>query len=158
MKLEGKQIAEYAGILAVVVSLLFVAFELRLSNTIAVRESSADILDRWFEISRIAYENPTVASLLTKLQDPSPTLTAEEEVRATNLANTYSTVIGLLNASYTAGTLPEYALDVHLSIFENVFRTYPGIVPYFSSSRNNRGFQNETQPVFSRVFDLMDQV
>lgn len=86
MTVSSKQLAEIIGVGAVVFSLLFVAYELSLSNTIATRESRTDILSIWYDMNRLQYEDPDVASLLVKLKDPTQTLNEEENSRAVGLA------------------------------------------------------------------------
>ncbi|HAJ76755.1 MAG TPA: hypothetical protein DCM64_09905 [Gammaproteobacteria bacterium] len=130
MKIGTKEIVEIIGILAIVLSLLFVASELRLSNTIAIRESREAVVNHFFELSSTRYENPEVAALIAKLKDSTQSLNEEELIRAEGLADTYINLAGLINSSYAAGTLSDEVLEAYMSFFTRVFDELPVLIPY----------------------------
>lgn len=158
MKLEAKQILELVGITAVVLSLLFVASELRLSNEIAIRESREAILTAWNEMSRLEYENPDITAFHIKLRDSSQTLNDEEKARAQALVRSYMSVAGLINSSYGAGMLPPEVLDIHLGVFRNFFSEYPHLVPHFKSVFVDvPAYRSGTGTVFDMIFQELEQ-
>ena len=75
---ENKLLVEVLSAFAVVVSLLFVGFELRQSNAIATRDARSQPIAQLVDIERLAIENPDHASLLVKLSSRDATLTGQE--------------------------------------------------------------------------------
>ena len=54
--IEFRQLTEFFGVTAVIISLLFVAFELRQSNLIALRDSRAQINAMDYDLNRLVIE------------------------------------------------------------------------------------------------------
>ena len=140
---------ESIGLIAVIASLLFVAYELRLSNRIAVRDSRSNLLKAWMEVDRTQYENKEVASLLNKLRRPSQDLTEEERIRADGLATLYMSTCGLVNSVYDTRMLPENFLHIHMNILSMHINRYPGIAPFLADGLEKVGIK----PGFARTYD-----
>lgn len=157
MTVSSKQLAEIIGVGAVVFSLLFVAYELSLSNTIATRESRTDILSIWYDMNRLQYEDPDVASLLVKLKDPTQTLNEEENSRAVGLARTYITIGGLINASNEAELIPSDILEIHMNVFRVTLDEYPNLVPFFKQTIDlNTAYRSANSVVWKRIVTMID--
>ena len=73
---------EIIGAIAVVISLLYLATQIRQSNKLAVQESRKGYIDKVEAFHRLAIENPSHAALRVKLAKTDYELTPEEEARA----------------------------------------------------------------------------
>ena len=71
MKIDSKQIIETSGIIAVVLSVLFLAYEVRQSNEIARTDTRIEIANQYGSISDSIYTNSEVSELMLKLGDPT---------------------------------------------------------------------------------------
>ena len=149
---------ESIGLIAVIASLLFVAYELRLSNRIAVRDSRSNLLKSWMEIDKTQYENKEVASLLNKLRTPSQDLTEEEHIRADGLAALYMSTCGLVNSAYDTKMLPENFLHIHMNILSMHINRYPGIAPFLADCADRVGLKPGFARTYDRVFEEIAKV
>ena len=84
MKLDTKQIIEIFSVLAVVVSLLILAYELRESNQLAMTATRLEITNSYASLNESIYSDPAFAELAAKLRDPNfePDIVEAEQVQA----------------------------------------------------------------------------
>jgi len=125
MKIENHNIVETLGIVAVVLSLIFVGFELRQSNDIAIRDARNEITEKRSDIAKLAIENHSHRKLLNKLSDPNTDLTAEESIAVSNLAQLYIGYWAINQAAHEGGFLPESIYEVYLQSARVTFTKYP---------------------------------
>ena len=136
MNIERKKFIEIVGVLAVTVSLLFVGFELRQSNIIAVRETRTEIAKIYYDLGRITLEDPSIALIRTKLRSTGSELTAEQEEQAFGLAMMYVGAWMTINGSVDAGLLPDGVIENYIGTVRDTFSTYPGLSPYVDTYVN----------------------
>ena len=70
MNLTTKQSLEILGVLSVVLSLLFVAFEIRQTNQIAMVATEIEIRNNFSELNEAMFSDPDLSVLLEKCADP----------------------------------------------------------------------------------------
>jgi hypothetical protein len=150
-------IPEILGASAIVVSLLFVAYELRLSNRIAIRDSRAGILNMWTEMASWQLENDSLANLMTKLMNSDAELSNEERTRAKFLAGQYLSICGMINSGHTTGLLPDEVMKLHLNIVSFNVQSYPGLFPFLLEYMDAVGVRKGTGPGTDRMFDLVSR-
>lgn len=129
MNIETKNILELLGGATLILSILFVGYELRQSNTIAVREARSEITNIYYDLSRMALEEPEIASLRVKLKSAVPELTPDEREQALGLAGLYNSAWAMVNSSVDANFLSEGLVDVYVESARQLFREYPGLAP-----------------------------
>ena len=139
MKIENRLIFETLGVTAVIISLLFVAYELRQANLIALRDSRIQINSMEFELRKLAIENSQFLSLQLKLQGENPELTAEEQVQASNWAYLQLLSWGTASASMEAGLLSDQVGQVWISNAIAVIDQHPGLAPFIDRILKNNG-------------------
>ena len=71
MKINPKEIREIAGIIAVVISLLILAYELRQPNQLARTATRLEITDSYAALNESIYSDPAFAALTSKLRNPN---------------------------------------------------------------------------------------
>ena len=77
MNLDRNGVIEIVGIMTVVLSLLFVAYEIRQSNAIAIGTTSYELSRNWMSSNELIITNPELRSLVVKLTDKDYVLTID---------------------------------------------------------------------------------
>ncbi len=86
MNLNRNGVIETVGIMAVVLSLLFVAYEIRQSNAIAIGTTSYELSRNWMSSNELIITNPELRSLVVKLTDKDYVLTIDPNELELSLA------------------------------------------------------------------------
>ena len=122
-------VGEIVGAFAVVVSLLYVAGQIRQSN----RQSSSDTGFSWVSESNRFLEwvaQPEIANVLVKLQSDTA-LTPQEEISAEAFAERLLNDWWVAETSYNNGIMDK---DTYQAVADGVYRylkTYPPLRQYF---------------------------
>jgi len=82
-----KDITEAVGLIAIIASLLFLAFEIKQSNSIAVASTEIGIRNGYSEFNRGIYSEPDTSELLSMARDPSVQWTPVEELTVMMVAS-----------------------------------------------------------------------
>ena len=145
--------AETVGIVTVVLSLVFVGFEIRQSNKIALTvfqsESSTDLNDFHNEVIADSH----VAELLFRLQNPDPAI----EFSGVDQRRIQSVSGRILNRWYSVyvarqnGIVDDLLYEYYLADVAQVVRRMPALVPYMRASIELMGVEQIDlfQPIFN---------
>lgn len=115
MKIEIKQLVEMFGITAVIISLVFVGYELRL-NTAAVSSESAYQLNLSMDNRyRMMAQDPTLAELVTKGYDSPNLLTDLEKTQFEGWIRADLNMSEAAWFSYSRGLIPETDFNGYIS-------------------------------------------
>ncbi len=127
MKLELKEKFEIVGIASIVLSLLFLAFEMRQSNQIAKSQIAVEVSGSYAEISDLIYTNEAVASLRVKAKDPqfAPSAIELEQLRA--IARRYIGISIMIENAYRNGHQSRGQLEGSFVTMEVLLSEIPGI-------------------------------
>lgn len=91
-----KDIAETIGLVAIVASLLFLAFEIQQSNRIAVASTEIGIRNGYSEFNRALHSGSDIARLMVKAKEPEVEWSPPEELKVlmvvTDLFNVWLSV------------------------------------------------------------------
>ena len=82
MKWNSKQSVEIIGVLAVVFSLLLVAYEVRQANRIAVVNTEFDLRNRYLTANIALLSNPDMVDFVVRMHTSGEPLEGPDEVRA----------------------------------------------------------------------------
>tara|TARA_B100000686_G_C16762930_1_gene959922 strand:- start:1215 stop:1733 length:519 start_codon:yes stop_codon:yes gene_type:complete len=119
-------ILEILGIITVIVSLLFVAYEINQANKIAMVDSEQAIFENFSTINELIMSNTDYAELMHKMtnQDAEFSESDLEKVRAfvRRLTNAWSAA----ENSYNNGMLTEQTYQLLYDDVRNLLITYPG--------------------------------
>lgn len=130
--MNKKSVGEVLGIVAnlgVLIGLFFLAFEIRMSNRIALVANEMEIRARWNSVNELIKSDPAVAELLVKARnlDAKWSAVEEEQIYSMILAsmNIWTSIftgyeLGLVEAE----TLEGAELDIQLTV-----TNYPGFLP-----------------------------
>ena len=139
--IEHKNVKDYleiAGILSVIATLLFLAFELRQANQIAKSQIAVEVSGSYAEISDLVYTNDAVAALRVKAQDPgfNPSEVEQEKLRA--IARRYIGVSIMIENAYNNGHQSRGQLEGSFATIEILLKDMPGLRTAFAMELEDR--------------------
>jgi len=134
--MNKKNIIELIGITALVVSLVFVAWELRQSNRIAIAIATAEAELRTGnrEFNSIVAENPGLAAILVKAREAGARLDPIEDEIHRSYARTGFNLLTQANAEYENGLLSNYTIDVYKNFIIRNFNQNSMWVQYYAEN------------------------
>ena len=156
MKLGTKDYLELMGITAVILSLLFVALEIRQSNRIALSQSETDLRSRVKEIQSRVIENDDIAAALVKMRSEDAQLTPEENEKIYSWALSLQTHWNGVAAAFENGLVSQSTMDTVLETPTAVFSKYPGLKPYFRQISEEFNFRENPTNVWQAIFREID--
>ena len=105
---------ELIGLCAVVISLLFVAYEIRQANRIASGTTSYEMSRNYMSINELILSNPEVAELLSRRDsvdfEPNPTQKTQLQAFAHRLLNQWTSI----EEAYDQGLVSERSYQIAL--------------------------------------------
>ena len=119
-------IAELTGAAVLVITLVYLARQIRQSNQIAIASTEIGVRNAFGSINESIYSNPAVADLFAKVSNPDAKLTPAEEVQVLNI------VLRLLNSwlaietAYANRIVPRETYDLIEDNIRIVLDLYPG--------------------------------
>ena len=120
MKISSKRLVEIIGLVSVVASLLFVAFELQQANRIAIGTTEQELLQNYNSLNQLTLENNEIRALVSKLRSGSE-LSQDERGRAVSYAFTLNAVWLATEVAYSQGLVTEdFYQDLLLDVQANV--------------------------------------
>lgn len=122
-----KEIAEILGIVSILASLLFVAFEIRQANRIAIASTEIGIRNSYSEFNRSIHSGPDMAELLSRARETGIEWSPTEEVKllmaASDVLNIWQTIeTACVNEIAQEETCAELDDDIRAFI-----ATFPGL-------------------------------
>lgn len=153
MKIEARRIVELLGTLTVVLSLVFVGYELRQSNDIAMRDARDSISDKKNEISRLALENHSHRTLLIKMSSSNAELTTEESLAASHLIRLYLSYWASVQAAQDGGFLPDYVYEMYLQAAKDTLRTTPYLAIVLENRFNVLGIDSGIGGIYGAIIE-----
>ena len=126
-----RSIVELTGLVAVVVSLLIVAYEVRQSNRIAQATTTYEIARDVNDFNVLGYSDPEFASFLIKLRDSEPELSRAESMRARLMTNRFINLWTVQEKAYENGLLSREQFEATERDVVDVMTAFPGLMPYW---------------------------
>ena len=134
MKNTRARIFEAIGVGAVVVSLLFVAYEIRQANRIAIGTTSYEMSRNYMSLNELILANPEVAALLANRDsvdfEPSPTQKTQLQAFAHRLLNQWTAT----EEAYDRGLVSERSYQIALDDVASVAGNSKILLPAFKVS------------------------
>jgi len=140
MDIQRRQVIEFLGHAAFVLSLLFVALEIRQANRIAVGTTTYEIQRNYMALNELMMSDGTVPALMVKLrqQGSSGELSAEESIRAGALARRFMNMWIAIQVAYNNGLVEEAIYAGGVSDVSSVVDGLPGLVPFVLQELSDR--------------------
>jgi hypothetical protein len=124
-----RTLAEFIGIIAVVLSLLVVAFELRQSNRIAIGNAELAVSALNAEVNRVIFDSEDNDELFVKLTSKDPNLSPEEHQKAIQVAYLQLNRWFATERSFDNGLISEVSFLIEMDDVTVLFQRFPGLAP-----------------------------
>lgn len=122
---------ELVGIIAVVISLLLVAYEVRQSNRIAQATTTYEIGRDVNQFNELGYSDPEFAALLVKLRDPDFEPSTVEALQIRLLANRFINIWTIQEKAYRNGLLSDVQFEMTKGDVVTVMDAFPALIKYW---------------------------
>ncbi|MGI9323868.1 MAG: hypothetical protein ACR2PZ_01520 [Pseudomonadales bacterium] len=109
------QVVETVGIVSVVLSLLFVAYQIQQTNQIAIVTTEVEIRNSYGELNESMYSAPQLARLIEKATEPSFTPQEGELTQLRSLAFRFLNVWMAAEIAYNNDMLPTESFEIVLN-------------------------------------------
>lgn len=146
-------LAEAAGAVAVVLSLIFVGVELRQANDIATRDVRIQLSTQVSDLERLTTENSDHAALLSRLTSKAVTLSAVEYEQARSYAQQLISHWAAVQAAHESGFLPEGSFNAYLKYMTSTFGRYPGLATIVKERLAEWGIGPEFSEIYRHVYE-----
>lgn len=158
--IDRKSLIEGLGVVAVIASLLFVAFEIRQANRIALGTTSYELNRNWMAINEIYVTDPEVRTLIVALNDenfiPEDELQREQaEAYARRILNNWVAI----EEAYANGIASEVIYRMASEDVKAFITKRPGIVRIYKTvaSQYDLTQYKLLEPLLGAIEDLQEQ-
>ncbi len=134
MNIGTKQLIEITGISAVVLSLIFVAWELRQSNRIAIATAETDLRSANRELISLVADNSILAAVIVKARDTSVQMNSTEQEIFKSYARASFNILSQANAAFENGLLTTYSLDIYRNRITRDLDIDPALINHFAQT------------------------
>jgi len=152
MKSTTKDYLDLVGIAAVILSLLFVALEIRQSNRIAIADSETAFRTRVIELQSRVIENDELAAALVKLRNRDSEITPIENEKVYSWVLSSQTNWRSVEAAFRNGLVSEQTMNIVLATPRSVLGKYPGLEPYFRQIADDFGMTPDNSLIWQSIF------
>lgn len=129
MKTTVRELRDVIGLVAVVASLLVLAYEVRESNRIARSTISYELANNYSELNEVVWTDPDVAYLRANVRDPDYVPTAIETERLIAEIRRLMNVWGAVESAYRNGHQTREQFDVMLAAVGAHLADCPAVHP-----------------------------
>ena len=131
MKMTRIQIAEIAGVISVVLSLLFVAFQIQQTNQIAIVTAEIETRNNYSDLNEAMFSDNKLASLIERASDPEFQPAVGEDTQLRSLAFRFMNIWLVSEIAFRNGMLPQSSSQIVLDDIKYVLKTEPYMRRYF---------------------------
>ena len=137
MKVTKIQVVEIAGVVSVVLSLLFVAFQIQQTNQIAIVTAEIETRNNYSDLNEAMFSDNELASLIERASDPGFQPAIGEDTQLRSLAFRFMNIWLASEIAYENGMLPLSSYQIVLDDIRYVLRTEPYMRRYFRLITDN---------------------
>jgi len=131
MKMTKIQIAEIAGVISVVLSLLFVAFQIQQTNQIAIVTAEIETRNNYSSLNEAMFSNNELGSLIERASDPEFQPAIGEDTQLRSLAFRFMNIWLASEIAFRNGMLPQSSYQIVLDDIRYMLKTEPYMRRYF---------------------------
>lgn len=124
---------EMIGLIAVVLSLLLVAYEVRQSNRIAQATTTYEIARDVNQFNELGYSDPEFAKLLLHLTNDDSESSAVQSLQARLLANRFVNIWSVQEKAYQNGLITDEQFELTKTDVVTVMNVFPGLKPHWEA-------------------------
>ena len=124
-------LGEFVGSLAVLVTLIYLARQIRESNRLARSSRAHDAMSGFGVLNEMIVNHPTLADLLARLKAPGVELTSAESVQLEHFGLRLLNVYIDGQSAYDNGHMDDTTYRIMLNDVDATLNAYPGMLKYF---------------------------
>ena len=140
MKVTKIQIVEIAGVISVVLSLLFVAFQIQQTNQIAIVTAEIETRNNYSDLNEAMFSDKELAALLERSSEPAFNPAVGEQTQLRSFAFRFMNIWLASEIAFMNGMLPESSYQIVIDdikyllernpyqrrFFREILDNYPG--------------------------------
>ena len=153
MKIENKRLFETAGVISVVLSLLFVAYQIQQANRIALAEAEADLRSSVRELNLTIAESSELSRIAVKARDNPSDLTPVEEYQLRYMASSHFSILTQANQAFENGLLSTYSLNIHRIMIKDTLDANPAFADAYADIAKRYGFEEGTSALWDELLE-----
>jgi len=154
--LSMRQVVEVISVIVVVLSLLFVAYQIRQSNDIAIAANENEVRNNYATFNEAIMLDTYLAELIYKSEDPSFVIEGRDRVIIENYIaralNSWRPVI----TSYERGLLDQISYDAAFDDMRFLIETYPAMRPLWRDFMGDYPSRSD-DPIFTYIARLLEE-
>ena len=131
---KNRAILEAIGLTSVVLSLMFVAYQIQQSNQIARVTNELDIRGNFSALNESVMNDSEMAALLDKATSENVSFDGPERIKITMFVLRLMNVWLANETAYTNGMLPQTSYEIVFDDIRMLFGTFPGLRYEFRSA------------------------
>ncbi len=120
-------IGEISGAVVVIITLVYLARQIRKSTRIAIATTEIGIRNAFGKINESVYSNPAVAELFVKVTDPDAKLSPAEEVQVFKIVLRFLNSWLAIETAYANKVVPKETYELIEDNIRVVLNLYPGM-------------------------------
>ena len=137
---KSKAILEAAGVIAIVVSLGFLAMEIRQSNQIAISTVQYELAGQQNDwLSKIVQDEELARFLAGLREKDADDLDPTDRFRISALVMQYLNVLGAVQTAYENGQISEEIFQAYVASHRSIIDGNPHLAPYYKSHLERLG-------------------
>jgi len=141
---------EFLGGLGVIISLIFLAQQIRVSNKLAIAACEREIMSSFSSINELQMGTTDASIIMSKLVDQNSEFNENETEKARAFARRMANVWLSAEASYTQGFLTDATYQIVLEDIKMHLKTYPAMQYYWLENLNKYPSANSGLFEYSR--------
>lgn len=152
-------IGETVGALAVLITLIYLASQIRQSNRIGRTSSEAEFRVMAQTVNRIILETPDGDPFLEELLKEEPNFTPPQRAKAIQFARSQANLWAFADSSYRNKLMDEFAYQGSIEDMRVVLDEYPGLAVAFKYLVEEYGIKKwgEVSPMWKKLILELDK-
>jgi hypothetical protein len=148
-------IGEIVSAVAVLITLIYLASQIRLSNQIAKNEAELDIRNQVHVLHGNVLSSPETAGVLAKLRHNQEDLSPAEIELAISFAKQNIQMLMSVEHAFNNGLLSRFSYGLWLRNTDDTMNEYPGIVEPYNIIANTFGVRYGLSESFDSIIDAL---
>ena len=130
---------EWAGAIAVVATLFYLARQIHESNRFARTSATQEVMNGFVSLNELIISNPDLANALARLKNRGAEFTPTESVQLEHYCYRYLAMYLAAQSAYDNGHLDRASYEDLCGDMRSIFGVYPGLAHYFKVVLDREG-------------------
>ena len=148
-------IGDIVSAIAVLITLIYLASQIRQSNQIARNEAELDIRNQVHQIHGNVLSSPETAAVLAKLRMNQKDLNPMENELAISFTKQVIQLLTCAEEAYKNNLLSRYSYDIWLRNTEDTMNEYPGVVEHFNTVVETFGIRFGQSEILDEILNAL---